>query len=165
MGGVCVAAGDVDGDGKADVITGAGAGGGPHIKVFSGATGQAIGSFMAYDMAFTGGVSVAAGDVDGDGKADIITGPGSGSGPQVKVFGSASRTMLKSFLAFDPGVRGGVRVGAGDFTGDGRADILTAAGPGASPEVRVVDGATLAERGRSFAYDPTFLGGVYVAGG
>jgi len=73
-GGVHVALGDVNGDGFADIITGAGAGGGPHVKVFDGITGDEIASFFAYDLTFTGGVFVAAGDVTGDGKADIVTG-------------------------------------------------------------------------------------------
>ena len=78
LGGVHVALGDVDGDGTADIITGAGTGGGPHVRVFSGADLSELASFFAYSPAFVGGVTVAAGDVDGDGLADIITGAGPG---------------------------------------------------------------------------------------
>src|SRR5207245_2763788 len=96
-GGVHVAAGDVTGDGKADIITGAGAGGGPHVRVFDGTTAAQIagplGSFYAYDSAFSGGVFVAAADLNGDGKADIITGAGAGGGPHVKAFSGADATV------------------------------------------------------------------------
>ena len=101
-GGVTVAAGDVDGDGRADIITGAGPGGGPHVKVFSGADLSELASFFAYDAAFGGGVNVAAGDVNGDGLADIVTGAGLGGGPHVKVFSGADLSELASFFAYDP---------------------------------------------------------------
>ena len=84
-GGVCVAVGDVNGDGKPDIITGAGAGGGPHVEVFD-LTGHLENEFFAYDPRFTGGVNVAVGDLTGDGQGDIITGAGAGGGPHVKVF-------------------------------------------------------------------------------
>jgi hypothetical protein len=164
-GGVSVAVGDVDGDGKADVITGAGPGGGPHVRAFSGATGGLLYQFFAYSPVFTGGVTVAAGDVNGDGKADVITGPGAGGSPLVKVFSGANGAMLESFLAFDPSFPGGVRVGARDLNGDGHADILAGAGPGPGPYVRVLDGASLTELDRFVAYDPTFTGGIFVAAG
>jgi hypothetical protein len=60
----------------ADVTTGARAGGGPHVKVFHGATGGELRSFFASDSKYRGGVNVAVGDVNGDGRADIVTGAG-----------------------------------------------------------------------------------------
>src|SRR5262249_4759498 len=85
-GGVHVAGGDLDGDGLAEIVTGTGQGGSPHVKVFSGASGALLNSFMAYDAAFTGGVNVAVGRVTGAANAEIITGAGPGGGPHVKVF-------------------------------------------------------------------------------
>jgi hypothetical protein len=161
-GGVTVAAGDVDGDGKADIITGAGAGGGPHVKVFSGADGSTLRSFFAYDASFTGGVFVAAGDVNGDGKADIITGAGAGGGPHVKVFSGADSSLLTSFFAYDAGFSGGVTVGTADVNGDGHADIVTGAGPRGGPHLKVFDGKSLATLENTFSFDPTFVGGVFV---
>ena len=98
--------------------------------------------FFAYDPAFTGGVFVAAGDVTGDGIADVITGAGPGGGPHVRVFDGATGTELRSFFAFPPGFTGGVFVGAGDVTGDGVADLITGAGPGGGPHVRIFHGGT-----------------------
>ncbi|MEX0645292.1 MAG: VCBS repeat-containing protein, partial [Parvularculaceae bacterium] len=97
---VFVAAGDVNGDGMADIITGAGAGAGPHVKVFDGATGAELRSFMAYAPTFTGGVFVAAGDVNGDGMADIITGADAGAAPHVKVFDGKTGAEATSYFPF-----------------------------------------------------------------
>ena len=163
-GGVRVAAGDVSGDGRADIITGAGAGAGPQVKVFDGADGSLLRSFVAYDAAFTGGVFVAAGDVSGDGRADLITGAGSSGGPHVKVFDGATGHTLHSFLGYGPSFTGGVRVAAGDFNSDGFADVVTGAGPGGSPNVKVFSGATGAQLRSFLAFDPSFTGGVFVGG-
>ena len=164
-GGVRVATGDVDGDGRQDIITAPGSGAGPHVRVFSGATGAELMSFFAYDPAIANGVFVAAGDVDGDGRADIITGAGAGGGPHVRVFSGATGGELMSFFAYSPSFAGGVRVGAGDVNGDGLADIITAVGPGGGPHVRVFSGATGAELMSFFAYDPSLANGVFVAAG
>jgi uncharacterized protein GlcG (DUF336 family) len=171
-GGVRVAVGDVDLDGSNDIITAAGVGGGPHIRVFH-QNGQPLagplGSFFAYNPAFTGGVYVAAGDVNGDGRADVITGAGAGGGPHVRVFDAATGTVIREFFAFAPNFTGGVRVAAGDVNGDTHADIIVAAGTSGGPHVRVFDGVTGAQLpgaiGSFFAYNPGFTGGVFVAAG
>jgi hypothetical protein len=172
-GGVRVTVGDVNGDGHDDIITGAGSGGGPHVKVFDGTTigGNAptvLASFYAYNSSFTGGVFVAAGDTDNDGQAEIITGPGAGSAPRVKVF-AGDGSLLQSFLACVSGFQGGVHVGAITDV-DGNADILTGAGSSTGlgahvgPRVHVFDGVTHAVLDIFYAYNPKFLGGVYVGG-
>jgi len=161
-GGVRVATADVNGDGTQDIITVPGPGGGPHVKVFDGATGNLIRSFFAYGPTFTGGVFVAAADLNKDGKADIITGADSGGGPHVKVFDGATGNLLLSFFAYGASFSGGVRVAAADVTGDGAADIITGAGPGGGPHVRAFDGTSLALLESFFAFDPSVRGGVYV---
>jgi hypothetical protein len=163
-GGVFVAAGDVTGDGLADIVSGAGTGGGPHVKVFDGGNLALIHSFFAYDPAFAGGVFVAAGDVTGDGLADIVTGAGAGGGPHVKVFDGGNLALIRSFLAYAAGFAGGVSVGTGDVNNDGTAEIVTGSGPGGGPHVRVLDGGTLASLHEFFAYHPAFTGGVAIGG-
>ena len=58
----------------------------PHVKRFSGATGMETASFLPYGGGFTGGVRVAAGDVNADGTPDIVTGVGESAASHVKVF-------------------------------------------------------------------------------
>jgi hypothetical protein len=48
----------LDGDGFADIVVGAGAGGGPDVRVFDFATLARLDEFMAYDPSFLGGVFV-----------------------------------------------------------------------------------------------------------
>src|SRR4029077_16868645 len=144
-GGVFVACGDVDGDGLADVITGKGPGGDPHVRAFSLASGSPveIASFNAYAPTFAGGVHVAVGDVNGDGRADIITGAGPGGAPHVRAFSLAGGgvTELASFLAYDPAFTGGVFVAGGDVNGDGIAEIIAGTTRAGGPvRVFAIDG-------------------------
>jgi hypothetical protein len=189
LGGVFVAAGNLDGkaNGQVEIVTGADSGGGPQVRafVYSGppaavsrnvngdltnnvynstapftANGFPASGFYAYDPQFQGGVRVATGDVNGDGKADIITAAGPGGGPHVKVIDVTkvagnvqsngvigNGALIASFYAYSPVFGGGVYVTAGDYNNDGRADVITGAGQGGGPHVKVVSGAGLAAGG------------------
>jgi hypothetical protein len=177
-GSVSVAYGDLNGDGVKDIVAGAGPGGGPHVKVFDGLSGNEIASFYAYVANFRGGVNVAVGDLNGDGRLELITGAGADGGPHVKAFamnfsgGRATPQEVVSFFAYDPSFRGGVSVAAGDLNGDGAFDIITGAGAGGGPHVRAFGFGVPApalgaprELASFFAYDPNFRGGVSVASG
>lgn len=166
-GGVSVAVGDVNGDGVLDVVTGAGAGGGPHIAVFNGRDGSHLTDFFPYEPSFRGGVFVAVGDVNGDGAADIVAGTGVGGGPRVVVFDGRTGGRLADFFAYESTFRGGVLVAAADVDGDGRAEVLTGTGPGGGPRVRVLkfSGSTNWAIADFFAYDASFRGGVNIGSG
>jgi hypothetical protein len=165
---------DGDGDGFPEILASAGPGGGPHIQVVSGRTGTLLGDgFLAYDPGVTSGVRTAACDFNGDGVPDIITVPGPGGAPHVRVFDGRfgdplPGTLGSGFFPYDPGFVGGAFLACGDFNLDGVPDIVVAPGPGGGPHVRVFDGRTgnpLAGFLGSgiFAYDPGFTGGVFLA--
>ena len=161
-GGVNVAVADVLGDDAPEIITGAGPSGSPAVRVFS-QDGQLLVDFPAFDAAFKGGVFVAAGDVDNNGKAEIIASPGWGSVPVVRVF-EGTGGLLRQFFAYDQGFTGGVHVAAGDADGSGFDRIVTAPSFNGGPHIRVWDGSGNLQS-EWFAYDPNFKGGVNVAAG
>jgi hypothetical protein len=177
-GGVRVASGDFDRDGDDEVVVGPGPGGGSHIRVLqfasNGRTVRPLVEFLAFDPGFTGGVSIAVGDVDGDTVPDIVVGAGPGGGAHVKIFRvdaqAGTVTELGSFFPYDPGFTGGVQVAVSDVDGTGPAEIVTGTGAGGGPHVRmwkVGPGGAVTELGSPgfFALPPGFLGGVSVAGG
>ncbi|MEK7159711.1 MAG: putative glycoside hydrolase [Patescibacteria group bacterium] len=123
-GGVNVAIADLEGDGWYEIVTGAGNGGGPHVRVFAPDGRNINPGFFAYDPKFRGGVNVAAGDVDGDGIDEIITGPGKGGAPQVKIFDRKGQAKGISFFAFDEKSKTGVEVAGTDLDLDGKAEVI-----------------------------------------
>src|SRR5207253_3658126 len=151
------------GDGKQDIVTGPGTGAGPEGKVFDGMSGAVAQDFVAFSPSFTGGVRVASGDVNHDGRADLIVGAGPGGVPEVKVFSGTNLAPLKDFLAYSANFSGGVFVAAGDINGDGFADIVTGADAGGAPQVQVFSGKDGSVLKSFFAYDAAFTGGVRVA--
>ena len=124
--------------------------------------GKKILSFRPYG-AFKGNFAVAAGDINGNGREEIITGAGAGGGPQVMIF-DLNGKLKSSFMAYDKNFRGGVNVATGDLTGDSKSEIVTGAGAGGGPQVKIFN--SNGQLKTSFmAYDKNFRGGVNVAVG
>jgi hypothetical protein len=174
-GGVRVAVGDVDGDGLDDVVAATGPGGAPLVRVFRGTCGTPctgdnlgvdatapIAEFLAFDVAFRGGLWVTVGNFDTSNDAgevnnapclrkEIAVGADAGGGPEVRIFRNSTTGgtcpvgspvviapgPIASFFPYPPGLRGGVRVSSADFDGDGLDDLVTGAGPGAASHVQI----------------------------
>jgi hypothetical protein len=90
----------------ADIITGAGPDGGPHVRVLRLLDGDVIpwtyneaAGFFPYSPGFLGGVSLSTFDLNGDGQDDIITGAGPTGGPHVRTFAGQS---VNDFQTFSP---------------------------------------------------------------
>jgi hypothetical protein len=159
--GVNIAVGDLDGDGTAEIITGTGRGAGPQVRIYTSGGRLLNPGFFAYDPKFRGGVNVAIGDLNGDGRSEIIAGSGFGGGPQVRIFNPQGKA-IGGFFAYDKKFRGGVTVAAGDINADGRAEIVTAPGPGGGPQVRIFNGQGKALTPGFYAYAKTFRTGISV---
>jgi hypothetical protein len=169
-GGMFVSTGDINGDHHADIAVVSGLGSRSHVKVFDGKTGAEIASFYAFEEGFTGGATLAVGDTDGDGVAEIIVGKGPGDLPLVRVFeqGANGWQMRSEFLGFEQYFRGGVFVAVGDIGGDNRIEIAVGANAGASASVALFDAKTKNFIDQFYAYGQLdnvgpFKGGARVA--
>lgn len=231
---VHIAAGDFNGDNKADIVTGNVPPKGPTVKLFDGANlaGNPLASFKpfggtyqggarvavgnvnaddilnngndrpdlivgqskngslikAYDgdqllagkfkvllqkavfpTVVKGGVFLAAGNIDGDARIDILVGLGSGAKSFVYAFedasnGNTAAKLLKKSAVQYGASKAGVRVAAVDLTGDGLAEVLTTAGTGLSPyRLRVLNSLTLTAINTFFEQAPDFADGRFVA--
>ena len=164
QGGVRVGLADVLGDSRPEMITAPGPGTEPLVEVWSQGWiqdldhGTRLAHFFAFDESFRGGVSLATGDVNGDGRAEIVAGSGPGRPAEVRVFDAGGKELYRfsPFGAYD----GGVSVGAGDVDADGRAEIVV--GTLAAPaRIRVFDGGT--QRGPTILPFPAGAAGAQVA--
>lgn len=158
---ISFAVADLNDDGTKEIITGAGQGGGPHVRIFSKEGRLLTGGFFAYDQNFRGGVRVAVMDLDGDGNKEVITAAGLGGGPHIRVFDKDGRPLTGGFFAYEQNFRGGVSLATGDVNGDGEREIITAPGQGMRPEIKIFtkDGKFL----KSFlAYESSFTSGLRV---
>jgi hypothetical protein len=165
-GGVNVAVGHVTGGTRADIIVGANTGGGPRVRVFAGGNPSAVvADFWGIeDNRFRGGVRVAVGDFDADGRDDLAVSAALGGGPRVAMYTGQSlaanrpQKFAGDFFAFAPTFAGGTYLTAADLNGDGYDDLIVGAGDGGGPHVRAFSGQALV-RGRTTEYVADFFSG------
>lgn len=172
-GSLSIAVGDLNGDGFGDIIAApASIGYAPHVKAISGKNlSTTLFSQYAYSAQFLGGVSVASGEVNGDGAKDIITAPMAGAPPHIVSFNAITGKVLQSYYAYDPRYMGGTSIATADLNNDGFTEIITAASASA-PHVVVVDSKLAMQfpsepakfvKASFYAYAQSFAGGVRVA--
>ena len=161
LGGVDVAVGDVDGDGKNDIIAGQSFQGSA-VRVFRNVSNPLLAfqqyksEFFPFGAAFIGGVVVAAADMGTfsngtvvnagllDGIDEIIVGNEAGMRSTVSVFDYTGpvAVQVRSFLPLANNFRGGISIDVARVNGDLIPDIIVGAGNQGNSIVEVRDGLT-----------------------
>lgn len=157
-GAIKVATGDVTGDGKAEIIVGSSKRQITTVRVYK-RNGTLLWESHPFNDNPKSGLDVTAADIHGDGIDEIIVATGSGTTGRIAVIANDGSAVLKRFKPFGPSFKGGINIAAGDVTGDGKAEIITAAQSKKHGKIKTFSG-----RGKKtdivfYPFGKTFTGG------
>lgn len=142
--GVTLTVGDINGDGRAELLTSPTIGP-PIVSAYTFSPSRAryflLGRIVAFAPQFRGGMALTTGNISGDFSHEVVLAQGSGGQGIVRIFRyDRTRSKFVSVRQFHPygkGFQGAISVAVGEVTGDGKADIVTVTGPGNPSLVRV----------------------------
>jgi hypothetical protein len=100
VGDVSVAAGDLSGNGYADLVIASGPGSRGEVRVYDGNNGLLVGDFFTAPAFNTPGASVAVADVTGTGALDLAITPGPGPTTDVETFEANASPLGITYPAF-----------------------------------------------------------------
>jgi serralysin len=130
--------------------------------VLNGTTEMA--SFFAFDPAFQGGVRVGIGDLNGDGKAEIITGGAVGASGHILILDGVTGEPISSFFGMGARFKGGIRVATVGVTEGGVATLRVIGAPNPDRTATIneltPDGTAT---GQFQPFGASFSGGLFVA--
>ena len=160
---VAVAAGDVNGDGRADIIVSSTATtANRFVRIFNGQTGTLLRDIAVHTSSITGGIFVAAADLNGDGRAEIITGLQRSNVASISIYDGTTGVLSRTITPFEATTRGTPRVSAVDTDSDGRPEILSTLGTGNPPAIRRHNGLTGAQIDEFFMFETTLRSGLFL---
>ncbi|EKD49305.1 MAG: hypothetical protein ACD_63C00187G0002, partial [uncultured bacterium] len=164
-GGTDVASGDFDGDGHDEIVFAAGPGYKPEVSVRN-KFNEEESIFLAYDKKLRSGVWVSAGDVDGDGKDEIVTAPRKGGNGRVRIFEKDGKARSLEFWPYGPKFKGGIDIAVAQVDGDPKEEIVFAPESGYKPLVKIYEPQKGNDIYKQFlAFDKKFDGGVRISAG
>lgn len=164
--GVAVAMGDINADGKDELLT-IPAKGPSQLRAFSYNASTKkftqIAQIFVYNKSQLNGFTVATGDLDLDGRADIVVAPRTnGSSINILKLSGSSFKNVSHFRPYPLTFKSGITVAIGDTDGNGREEVITTPGPGYYSNIRVFD-----QKGKAQAsFLPTtksYLGGLTIS--
>jgi len=158
---------DTSGGGQSDIVTAAGSGAVPVVRTYRYGNNRVsvVSSFYAFNTSYRGGVTVSSGDLNGDGRQELIVGTGGGTQAEVRVYNlsNPANPALVSRKTVFPGFTGAANVGVVDYKDSGNLAMVVGAGAGSTPTVNILNGRSLAVIDAFFAFERNFRGGVSVA--
>jgi len=141
--GARIAVGDVTGDGIPDVVAVTNGKTQALARIIDGATGSVLSTELFPVGTYTGAVSVAVGDVTGDGVDDIAIGTNQG-GARARVYRGGDFVKLADLhVGGTDGFMGHTQVALADMTGDGKAELVVSSLSATGSRVVGFQGSTL----------------------